>query len=466
MAISIFTVPAYLHIVGDARYGVLSLVWLFLGYFGLFDPGLSRAAIYHIARLHDGTARERGDVFWTAISINLGFGIAGGIVLYLVTEPLFLSVFKIPTGMRGEVLDSLPWLAASVPLSIVTAALTGVLQAREWFGVSNTINIVSATLTQIIPLYVAFKYGPNLSLLIPIIIVVRTLSALPAIIAVAISLPLGAGGRFRPSLLGSLFSYGGWITLSNLINPILSSIDRLLIGGVLNVQAVAFYTVPFNLVSRISVIPGALSTSLFPKLSRTIEADSSRLANDALISLAAATIPLTVAFILALPIFMRLWVGAYFASHSTPVGTILLIGIWINGLAYIPYGQLQASNRPDLIAKFHAAELLPFLAVLWFGVHFFGLIGAAWAWTIRVAFDAGILLSAARQLRECTKLFPGLAIVCVAPYIAPYDIISLRTALAIFIFFLAIGLSFNLSPLTGRMILRKLRQIRYGHFFP
>lgn len=36
----------------------------------------------------------------------------------------------------------------------------------------------------------------------------------------------------------------------------------------MNAQAVAYYTVHFNLVSRTSVIPGALATSLFPKLSR------------------------------------------------------------------------------------------------------------------------------------------------------------------------------------------------------
>lgn len=443
---ALITVPIYLHLVGATRYGVLALVWTLLGYFGLFDPGLSRAAAYHIAKLRDAPAKDRESVFWTVMVVNLGLGCAGGVVFYLVARPLSIWAFKMPEAMRAEVIASLPWLAASIPVAIATGVLGSVLQARQWFGVSNALNTCAGVVTQSVPLAVAYFHGPDLAWLIPAILLARSTVAIPAFLAVARALPLGCGGRFERSLLRKLFSYGGWTAVSHLILQVLNTTDRILIGSVLSVQAVAFYTVPFFLVARMSIIPGALSNSLFPRLSGSASREGAWLASRAVAALAAVMTPLVVIGILALPVFMRLWVGPAFAAHATPVGIILLLGIWINGLSYIPYIHLQANNRPDLIAIFHLAELLPFLAILWVGLHEFGLIGAAWAWTLRVSADAALLFAVAGQLAGWQKLLPGIAIVVIAALCAPYQIISYQTLSAAILIIATSIWSWQVSP--------------------
>lgn len=457
MLVALITVPLYLHLIGDTRYGVLSIVWLFLGYFGLFDPGLSRAATYHIARLHNAPAKDRGDVFWTALVVNIGFGIIGGIAFYLISKKLFLYAFKIPSSMRGEVLQCLPWLAASVPVSIVTGVLSSVLQAREWFGVSNSINVLNTVLTQVTPLGIAYFHGPDLLWLIPSILVARAAGAVPSFFAVSQSLPLGAGGKFRTSLLGSMFSYGGWITVSNFIAPLLASMDRLLIGSVVSAAAVTLYAVPFNLVTRVSVIPGALANSVFPKLSRGNAFDRRRLAGDSIINLAAVMTPIIALVIIILPIFMRFWVGADFASHAGFLGKIFLLGVWINGLAYIPYNLLQASNRPDITAKFHAAELLPFLGMLWFGIHYFGLPGAAWAWTLRVTVDGVLLFAVTKQILVVFRVIPGILFLLVAIILSPNSLISIQTGLALTLLLIILAWSWTLSAQIRTLIITKFR---------
>lgn len=459
MIVSVVTVPIYLRLIGDARYGVLALVWLFLGYFGLFDPGITRAALFHIAKLGGREQeRERESVFWTALAINLCFGLVGGVALYFAARPFFMSTFKMPEALRAEVIASLPWLAASVPVSILTGVLGGALQAREGFGVFNIINGASAFATQLVPLAIAYWHGPNLKWLIAAVLITRTLGgAVPNLLVLKRLLPLGVGGRFENKLIKTLFSYGGWVTISNLINPILTSMDRMVIGSVIGAQGVALYTVPFNLVSRISLLPASFATTLFPKLSRGTHQDSARLAQDAITVLAAVMTPLLVAAVAILPVFMRLWVGASFAQRAAPIGVVLIAGVWINSLAIIPFEHLQAMNRPDLTAKFHAIEMVPFLAVLWLGLHYFGLIGAAWAWTLRVTFDALLLLLVAGQTPGWRRIMPGGLLVLAAVALAPDRIVSIKMLVEVLVFAAALVWSWKISPLLQHAITRQAR---------
>ena len=76
----------------------------------------------------------------------------------------------------------------------------------------------------------------------------------------------------------------------------------------------------------------------------------------------------------------------------------LVLGVFLNSLAMIPYTLLQAIGRPDLTAKLHLVELPVFLLMLWSMIHMFGIEGAAIAWTLRVGFDALLLFAVARRL--------------------------------------------------------------------
>src|SRR6202158_1050639 len=102
ISVSLVTVPFYLHLIGPSRYGALGLSWLLLGYFGVFDLGLSSATAQRIAVRRNVSARERADTFWTAMFINLGFGAAGGLLLFVLSSYFFEKFFKIEAALRPE----------------------------------------------------------------------------------------------------------------------------------------------------------------------------------------------------------------------------------------------------------------------------------------------------------------------------------------------------------------------------
>jgi O-antigen/teichoic acid export membrane protein len=253
-----------------------------------------------------------------------------------------------------------------------------------------------------------------------------------------------------------LFSYAGWITVTNMITPFLTTADRMLIGSMLNSEAVAYYSVAFTLVTRAQFIPGALASSLFPRFAHGSEADNRRAAQNAMINVASIMALFVVIGNFALPSLMRIWVGDSFAARATPVGLILFVSVWMNGLNFIPYSLLQATNRPRLNAMSHLAEIIPFVALLLCGVHYFGLVGAAWACVLRSLVDGFLLFYWTGYLGTWKQIWPGAVLVILSTVIAPYKFTLLSVSACIVVSAVCAGWSWTMSQYFRRIFLHGL----------
>jgi O-antigen/teichoic acid export membrane protein len=411
--ISLVFVPLFLHLIGDVRYGILALSGLFLNYFRLFDLGIGKATANQMARLRHASASERESVFWMGLLTNGVFGAFGGLLLFVsghfVVNGYFADTLSI--GMRNEIYLALPWLAAAVPLALVSAVNVAALEAQERFFILNLLQVFGTILLQLLPLATAYWRGPALDGLIAASVAARVAAWVPLFLACRRYVPLRGRPHLRSDLMGPLIRYGSWVTVSSVIGPILSSLDQILIGSRIGPRAVAHYTVPFNLVGKFQVLPASLTRALFPRFS-LLQSGSMPVAERAVSSLAAVTLPMVlVATVLVKP-FLSAWLGSEFARFSAPVGQILLIGMWVNSLAFIPFTLLQGQGRPDIVAKLHALELIPYVVVLWIAIKLAGLQGAACAWVARMTID-GILLFylAGLRTRIVSVVGSGLAII-------------------------------------------------------
>ncbi len=414
MALALATVPLYLKLVGADRYGVLSIAFLLLGYFGLFDLGLGRATTYRIAALKDADAQTRADVFWTAIAVNILMGAVGAAVLFVAADYFFAHVFKVDAALRPEIVESVPLLALSVPVATLTGTLSGALQARERFLQSNMISILSTSLFQILPLILAYVSGPRLGPLLAAALAARSVAILMLWWACRDVLTRGQSQRFSGPEARQLLGYGGWVTVTALFGPMLVILDRFAIGAILGAVAVTIYTVPFQLAQRLSVIPGALSGALFPRLPTASEAERITLTDNAILALLAAlSAPVLVACYLIHP-FFDLWIGRELGRQSAEVGVVILLGFWINAFAVVPYSWLQATGRPDLVTKLLLVQIPPYLAALYVGMSKFGLMGCAVVFSLRCAVDFIAMALAARGRVSHGRWIALLGLVLVA----------------------------------------------------
>ncbi len=395
--VSLVTVPSYIKALGVERYGVVSLVWILIGYFGILDLGMSMAAQNHISKARASKdAQECGRVFWSATWLNLATGIIGGLVIYFGAF-LYTSYFsKVSPQLQHEVYLALPWLAVAIPIANVSWVFAGAINGAERFGIYNTNQTIGTFLFQLLPLFAAWWMGPTLQNVLAAAVVARVLAA---VLLGRSALNVLDIRYILPPQLGvakGLFSFGGWMLIASVTNMIAESLDRVMLGATLGARFVTYYTVPQNLVTRLNIVPTALSRTLFPRLSAAGRDHADVIVRQSLEFLNGVFTPVALVAMLVLEPFLHVWVGNEVATAGGPVGRIMIICVWLVGQANLARILIQAQVHPATAARVGLFELPFFAAALWFGVKYFGLTGAAVVVAARGMFDYLVLLRLSR----------------------------------------------------------------------
>lgn len=394
MLVGLITIPILINHLGIERFGVLSIIWMVVGYFSLFDLGIGRATTKCVAEcLALGEIENLADLIWSSIIMLNILGIIGSLIIVLLT-PWLITVLNIPPNLTNESRNTFYWLALSIPLIIGASGTRGILEAEQRFGLVNLIKIPASIATFLLPVMV-LPFSVSLVPITIALVISRLVAAMVYLYYCLRSRP----ELMRPRLLRlsdcqKLLSFGGWLTVSNVIGPFMVYMDRFIVGAVINIQAVAYYSTPYDLITKLLIIPASLMGVMFPAFCfySTTKPDKlisiyQRTISYTLISLS----PLVLTIIIFAGPFLNLWLGNEFAVQSTLVLQILAVAVMINALAQIPYGLIQANNRPDITAILHLIEFPIYLALIWFLIKPYGIIGVAVAFLIRVVIDTGLL---------------------------------------------------------------------------
>jgi O-antigen/teichoic acid export membrane protein len=174
--------------------------------------------------------------------------------------------------------------------------------------------------------------------------------------------------------------------------------------------AVAYYVTPYETVTKLWFIPGAMAGVLFPVFSTISRQEPERAAfffGHGVKSVFLVLFPITLLIVLLGHEGLDLWMGKEFADHSTRVLQWLTMGVFANSLAQIPYAFIQGLGRPDVTAKLHLLELPFYLIALGWLMGVYGIEGAGMVWFGRALLDAILLFWMARRLRPETADFIG-----------------------------------------------------------
>ena len=402
LVVAIFAIPLLIRGLGTDRFGVLTLAWVLIGYLGLFDLGLSRALTKLVAeKLGAGQEQEIPSLIWTGLFLMFMLGVVVTIVVILVLPWVVQDVLNIPQVLQAETLKAFYLLTIFVPVVITSVGLRGILEAYQRFDFTNAVRMPLGIYTFLAPLLV-LPFSQKLFPVVGILVAGRLIGCLVQLLLCFVVVPsLRRGIVLQRAMLGPLIRFGSWMTVTNIVSPLMVYFDRFFVGALISIAAVAYYATPNEVVTKLWLLSGALTGVLFPAFSTSFVQDPRRAAllfDRGVKYVFLAMFPITLLIITFANEGLHFWLGATFAQNSTQALQWIAAGVLIHSLGQMPYALIQGAGRPDLTAKLHLVELPFYLVILWWLITTNGIVGAAIAWVARIAVDTVFLFAMVRRV--------------------------------------------------------------------
>lgn len=441
MLAALIATPLLIRGLGVDRFGVLTMAWGIIGYFSLFDLGLGRALTQLVAeRLGTEREAEVPVLAWTALAMMTLLGVAAALLIAVLTPWLTGQVLKIPASLREESATTFYLLAASLPVVTSMAGLRGMLEAKQRFGALNAIRLPMGLFTFFGPLAV-LPFSTSLVPVTAVLIAGRVLAGLVHLwLCLRVTPELRSTFAVDRVLVRPLLRFGGWMTASNVASALMVYLDRFLIGTLLSLSAVAYYVTPYEMMWRITLIPGALLGVLFPAFAsrfRSGTGQTERLFDRGGRMVFLVMFPLTLVLVVLARDALHLWLGGDFAEQSTRVMQWMAVGVFLVSLGMLAATALQGVGLPEVTGKLNLMELPFYLVALWWLVREYGIVGAAVAWALRAGVDAallGILAQRAALVSRGSLRRMGWLVAGALPIFAAAATLESLTAKAVFLF--------------------------------
>lgn len=381
---------------GIEEFGLFTLILSIVGYASIFDIGITRSVIREIA-IYKHNKKEVIKILSTSTLIILLLGILAAFLIIIFNIQI-TNLLKVSANIKDEFNLCLIIMSLSIPFFLVTQVWCSLLEGKEEFLKLNIYKSISSTLVILLPAIGLF-WGQSLTYVIIGLLISR-------IIAMLLIFKFCKGYRFVITfdklVFNRLITFGGWIAISNIISPIMSYFDRFILANRMGSDVVGFYTGPSEAIARIGIFPSAIARTIFPMLSSN-QMDSFKIKKISYVLIIISVVPFALFFAGFAEEILSLWLGDSFALKSSSVFQILILGLVFNSVAQVPFASIQASGNSKATALLHLIECLPYLVLLWWLIAHYGIVGAAWAWTIRMFIDM-ILLIIIDNIKNIKKL--------------------------------------------------------------
>jgi O-antigen/teichoic acid export membrane protein len=400
-----FLFPFMIHHLGDVNYGF----YIFLGTingvasianFGFGEATIRFVALYHNTNNLDKLKKILSTSFWTYLIL--------GLIVSLCIIIFAGSIVRLLHDMKLDSHTAVYFIRISTItffIRFIMGIYSSVPQALQRFDISSKIAIFETILR--IGLYVTVllsDYGLR-GVVYSELIVAAFISIVNIVVSSKMLNTLIIFNRISKQAFREIFGYSIFSFLTQLVGLFWQYSDRILLGYFLGTAAIAYFSVPQQIIFKILGLVTSASAVLFPRFSMFQIDDSSKkiYKEFTLISLLFTIIVFScLAFVIK--DFIALWISTSFAKSTLNIAIFLSISCMIRGAFPIYENLFKGIGKP--IYNLYIILLSSFIIVVMdlILIPIIGLNGAGIAYIVSpIAGVITLLLVWKKLLREDIK---------------------------------------------------------------
>lgn len=366
MLIGVLYTPILTAKLGQAEYGLYSLVTSIISYLTILDFGFGNAIIIYTTRYRNKNEKDKEQklhgmffIIYTIIGIIVGII---GAILWLNVDKLFGNTMSADELSKAKILMAILTfnLVVTFPLSIFSSIIT----SYEKFVFSKVLNLARIILNPIVML-ILLNFGIKSVGLVILVTVLNITTLILNYIYCKTKLKIKLKfGKIDFKLLKEIMAYSVWIFLNSIMDKINWSLDQFILGIYSGSVAVAIYSVASQLNQMYINFSTAISGVLLPRITK-MENDNASDEEFTDIFIKTGRIQYIVmglimsGFVLFGKEFINImWVGSEYAE-SYIIACLLMLPSTIPLIQNVGLNILQAKNK----YKFRVIVLMIFAVV-------------------------------------------------------------------------------------------------------
>lgn len=270
--IGLLLTPFIIKSLGDAEYGLYTLIGAFVGYISVLDFGLNNTIVRFVAK-YRAEKDKKGEENFLAITMGV-YGLISiiialvGVVLYFNLDTIFSNSLTFEELAKAKVMFII--LILNLAITLPGGAFTAICSGYEHFVFPRTINIVRYIVRSAMVVGLLLAGGDAIGL-----VLLDTVMNLLVILfnGFYVFKKLNVAFKFHyfeMPLIKEIFSYSIWVFILALVWEFQWKAGQIVLGTLTNTTMVAVYAVGIMLGSYYGAFAGAINGVFLPRATKMI----------------------------------------------------------------------------------------------------------------------------------------------------------------------------------------------------